>query len=112
MRTGTYDVENTTLPSPVITQVLRIVPLEWSPSNFVVCLKLEAIGCPFFQGMIQLHMDLFNVQYHAGSKLIFCYHYDMPIRTYDRTLYNAKVYDLTCIAVLLQILDNQQFSTL
>ena len=46
----TYDVENTVLPSPVITQVLRIVAVEWYPRN-QVCLRLEALGCLPSPGM-------------------------------------------------------------
>ena len=50
MRTGTYDVENTVLPSPVITRVLRIVAVGWYPWN-QVCLRLEALGCLSSPGM-------------------------------------------------------------
>ena len=58
MRTLVYNLENTTLPSPVTTQVLRIVPVEWTPMNSVPCLRLEAFGCPASQGMLHLHGNL------------------------------------------------------
>ena len=58
MRTLVYNLENTTLRSPVTTQVLRIVPVEWIPMNIVPCLRLEALGCPASQGTWHLHGNL------------------------------------------------------
>lgn len=38
-------ITTTVLPSPIVTQLLRIVPLSWFPENNSVCLKVEAFGC-------------------------------------------------------------------
>ena len=42
-RTNGHNVETTTLPSPIVTQILRITPVEWTQS--VPCVRLEAKGC-------------------------------------------------------------------
>ena len=42
-RTNSHNVETTTLPSPIVTQILRIIPVEWTES--VPCVRLEAMGC-------------------------------------------------------------------
>ncbi len=44
-RSGTHETENTDLPSPVTTRVLRIVALTWSPQDEELCLEFEALGC-------------------------------------------------------------------
>ena len=40
-----YDTEDTPLPSPVTTRVLRLQVLTWSPQDDQVCLDMEALGC-------------------------------------------------------------------
>ena len=53
VRSKTHEVENTVLPFPVVTKILRIVAVEWNPHH-QVCLRLEALGCPVSQGMWSL----------------------------------------------------------
>ncbi len=53
MRTSKYDIEDTVLPSPVVTRVLHIVAVEWTRDQ--VCLNIEALGCLSSPGMWHLY---------------------------------------------------------
>ena len=54
-RTNGHNVETTTLPTPIVTQILRISPVDWTQS--VPCVRLDAIGCLQMPGMeVYIHI--------------------------------------------------------
>ena len=45
------------LPRPVIGQILRIDPYQWSDNDYA-CTKLEVFGCPL-QGYFYINVQMF-----------------------------------------------------
>ena len=58
-RTNGHNVETTTLPTPIVTQILRITPVDWTQS--VPCVRLEAMGCLQMPGRQSIHIIIIHV---------------------------------------------------